>query len=194
MTFRPIETERLVIRNWREEDRDLFHAINSDDRVMEYFPFRRDRAAADRVMDLLASAIERDGHGFTALERRDTGECIGFAGLARASLEGAGFPQDMIEIGWRLHHPWWGLGFAGEAAHAWLQQGFGELGLDEIVSFAVHDNDRSTAVMRRIGMRRDPARDFDHAGVPETHPHLRRHVFYALTREEWLHDRERSQS
>ena len=57
--------------------------------------------------------------------------------------------------------------------------------LEEIVSFAVWNNHRSTAVMERLGMRHDPAGDFDHPRVPDTHPHLRRHVLYRLTRSEW---------
>ncbi|WP_292085205.1 GNAT family N-acetyltransferase, partial [Mesorhizobium sp.] len=47
----PIRTERLILRNWEDRDRELFHRINSDERVMEFFPFRRDRAAADAKMD-----------------------------------------------------------------------------------------------------------------------------------------------
>ena len=62
--------------------------------------------------------------------------------------------------------------------------GFETLGLDEIVSFAVRDNRRSTAVMERIGMSADPSRDFDHPGVPDSHPQLKRHVFYTLKRED----------
>ncbi|MCG6856950.1 MAG: GNAT family N-acetyltransferase [Salaquimonas sp.] len=182
----PFETERLIVRNWRDDDRDLFFAINSDERVMEFFPFRRNRRQSDELMDRLRASIEHEGFGFSALELRDTGECIGFCAIARATMEGAGFPADMIEIGWRLHHRWWGKGYASEAARAWLTKGFEELGLDEIVSFAVHNNHRSTAVMERIGLRRDPSRDFDHPGIPDTHPHLKRHVFYTLTREEWL--------
>jgi RimJ/RimL family protein N-acetyltransferase len=63
--------------------------------------------------------------------------------------------------------------------------GFGELGLEEIISFAVWNNERSTAVMRRIGMTRDPEGDFDHPRVPDTHPQLRRHVLYSLKRQDW---------
>ena len=72
-----------------------------------------------------------------------------------------------------------------EAARAWLAFGFGELGLDEIVSFAVEANRRSTAVMERIGMRRDPSGDFDHPVVPDTHPRLKRHVVYRLAHDDW---------
>lgn len=185
MTLLPFETERLIVRNWEDRDRDLFFTINSDEKVMKFFPFRRNREQSDALMDRLRASINEKGFGFAALERKDTGECIGFCAIASAEMEGAGFPADMVEIGWRLHHPFWGKGYVTEAARAWLGKGFEELGLEEIVSFAVHDNHASTAVMERIGMRRDPSRDFDHPRIPDTHPHLKRHVFYALTREEW---------
>ena len=55
--MRPLRTERLILRNWEERDRELFHRINSDDRVMEFFPFRRDRAQADAVMDRMRDDI-----------------------------------------------------------------------------------------------------------------------------------------
>ena len=76
--------------------------------------------------------------------------------------------------------------YAGELLYSTLLAfGFGTLGLTEVVSFAVWNNHRSVAVMRRIGMRADPASDFDHPDIPETHPELRRHVMYRLAREDW---------
>ena len=81
--MRPLRTERLILRNWEERDRELFHRINSDDRVMEFFPFRRNRAEADAKMDELRAAIDRDGFGFAAAEIAASGECIGFVGLSR---------------------------------------------------------------------------------------------------------------
>lgn len=189
----PFATERLIVRNWREGDRALFHEINSDERVMEFFPFRRDRRQSDELMDRLAASIAADGFGFAALELRGTGRCIGFAGLSRAGL-GPPFAPGMIEIGWRLARPFWGHGHATEAARAWLGIGFASMGLDEIVSFAVDGNARSTAVMERLGMRRDPSRDFDHPRVPASHRHLSRHVFYSMTRRQWRIREETGQS
>ncbi|MDR7035150.1 GNAT family N-acetyltransferase [Mesorhizobium sp. BE184] len=181
----PINTQRLILRNWREADRDLFHRINSDDRVMAFFPFRRNRAEADAKLDELRAAIERDGFGWTAVEIATTGQCIGFVGLNRAGHL-PNLSDDAVEIGWRLAPEFWGHGYVTEAASAWLDFGFETLKLDEIVSFAVADNHRSTAVMQRLGMKRDPAADFDHPDVPGSHPHLRRHVFYRLSRKDWL--------
>ncbi|MGN6466377.1 MAG: GNAT family N-acetyltransferase [Rhizobiaceae bacterium] len=180
----PIRTPRLLLRNWEERDRDLFHRINSDPTVMEFFPFRRDRAEADVKMDELTAAIERDGFGFAAIETAASGQCAGFAGLSRPKGLPM-FPPDTVEIGWRLAPEFWGKGYASEAARAWLAFGFETLGLEEIVSFAVASNRRSTAVMERIGMRRDPSGDFDHPAVGEDHAHLHRHVVYRLAHDDW---------
>ena len=182
MTFH-LETERLIIRNWRDSDRELFHEINSDPRVMEYFPFIRDRLQSDELMQRLRNSIDAEGFGFTAMELRETGECLGFCGLARTNIEG--LPSGMVEIGWRLAVRHWGKGYVSEAARSLLEFGFTTLDLEEIVSFAVFDNFRSIAVMRRIGMTPDPQRDFDHPRVPDTHPHLKRHVLYRLSAQDW---------
>ena len=92
----------------------------------------------------------------------------------------------MVEVGWRIAREHWGHGYVTEAARAGLRFGFEELGLDEIVSFTVPANERSWRVMERIGLTRDPSRDFDHPRVdPVAYSHLVRHVFYRLDRETW---------
>jgi len=178
------QTERLTVRNWIEADRDLFHEINSDPEVMAYFPFRRSRAQADELFDRIRGTINETGLGFFALALRQNNQAIGFCGLAHTDLEPL-LPKGSVEIGWRLARLFWGKGYVTEAASALLAYGFDQRGLEEIVSFAVGENSRSTAVMKRIGMRPDPARDFDHPRVPESHPHLRRHVLYAVTAAQW---------
>lgn len=179
-----LETERLIIRNWEERDRELFHRINSDDDVMQFFPFRRSRAEADAFLDRIRAENEARGYGFSALELKQGGACIGFAGL-HADNVAPSRPADAVEIGWRLAPEFWGKGYVSEAAEALLAFGFEELGLNEIISFAVWNNDRSTAVMRRIGMTRDLEADFDHPRVPDTYPQLKRHVLYSLKRQDW---------
>jgi RimJ/RimL family protein N-acetyltransferase len=176
------ETDRLIVRNWRQSDLGLFHEINSDNEVMEFFPFRRDREESRELMDRLAGAIDRNGYGFAALELKSTGQCIGFCGLADTGIETV-FPPGTIEIGWRLARPFWGHGYVPEAGRAWLDHGFSAMNLDEIISMAVWNNRRSIAVMERLGMKRDPARDFDHPSIPDSHPHLKRHVFYSVGRD-----------
>lgn len=182
--MKPIRTERLILRNWEERDRALFHRINSDDRVLEFFPFRRNRTQSDAKMDEMRGAIDRDGFGFAAVEIAESGECAGFAGITRTDHIPS-LPEATVEIGWRLAPEFWGRGIATEAARAWLAFGFSTLGLEEIVSFAVEGNTRSTAVMERIGMSADPASNFDHPSVPDSHPHLKKHAFYRLKRRDW---------
>jgi RimJ/RimL family protein N-acetyltransferase len=182
--MKPIHTGRLILRNWEERDRELFFRINRDDRVMEFFPFRRDRAQADALLDTLRAGIEERGYGFTAAELTGSGACIGFVGLCPVEF-GSPFPAGTVEIGWRLAPEFWGNGYVTEAAREWLRFGFEALGLDDIVSFAVWNNRRSTAVMERIGMRRDIAFDFDHPNVPDTHPALKPHVVYRLSANDW---------
>ncbi|MEQ1950446.1 GNAT family N-acetyltransferase [Mesorhizobium sp. CN2-181] len=175
-------TERLVLRNWQERDHDLFHRINSDDTVMAFFPFRRNRAESDAVMDRMRAEIDRDGFGWTAAEITATGACVGFIGLHATEIVPV-VPAGSFEIGWRLAPEFWGKGYVTEGAAALIDFAFDSLGLDEIVSFAVWSNNRSTAVMKRLGMRREE--DFDHPGVPDTHPELKRHQLYRLTAREW---------
>jgi RimJ/RimL family protein N-acetyltransferase len=186
--MKPIRTERLILRNWEDRDRELFHRINSDERVMEFFPFRRNRAQADAKMDEFRAWIAEDGYGFAAAEIAATGECIGFVGLLDTDHL-PDLPAGTVEIGWRLAPEFWGHGYVTEAAEAWLAFGFETLGIDEIISFAVKDNRRSTAVMQRIGMTADPSADFDHPDISDGHPALKRHVFYRLKARNWRKSR-----
>ena len=180
----PIRTSRLVLRNWEERDRDVFHLINSDETVMEFFGFRRSRAEADAKMEEWRSWIEDDGYGFAAAELAASGECIGCVGLFDTE-DLPHLPEGTVEIGWRLSPKYWGHGYVTEAAEAWLAFGFETLGKNEIVAIAVPRNRRSIAVMQRLGMTADPANDFDHPHVPDTHPHLKRHALYRLSRRDW---------
>jgi RimJ/RimL family protein N-acetyltransferase len=179
-----LETPRLVLRHWLETDRDLFREINADPKVMEFFAFRRTHEEADAFLMRLNSMINDNGMGFYALELKASQEPIGFCGLSYANMPGI-FPDQAVEIGWRLATRFWGKGYASEAARALLGFAFGEKKIEAVVSFAVAENQRSTGVMKRVGMHRVPGMDFNHPRVPDTHPHLKPHVVYAITADEW---------
>ncbi len=181
------ETERLVIRNWEDRDRDLFHEINADETVMAFFPMRRTRAESDEMFHTVRKMIADSGYGFPAVELKGTGDVIGFTGLNK-SYSADISPKGTPEIGWRMATRYWGKGYATEAARAMIALAFEERGHDQLVSFAVAGNHRSTAVMERLGMRRDPEGDFDHPSIPDSHPHLKRHVLYRLLKAEWQRD------
>jgi RimJ/RimL family protein N-acetyltransferase len=184
-----VETSRLILGNWLTSDRDLFREINADPKVMEFFPFRRSHEEADGFLVKLNDMIHADGLGFYSVVLRQTMEPMGFCGLSRPNLPGV-FPEQTVEIGWRLATRFWGNGYATEAAIGVLDWAFADKGLDAVVSFAVEANHRSTSVMKRIGLHRIPQLDFEHPRVPLTHPHLKRHVVYAVTRDEWNRQRE----
>jgi len=176
-----IQTHRLLLRLWRDEDLVPFAALNADPGVMEHFPKPLDRAESDLLAARIRDTFDRRGFGLWAVEVPGVADFIGFVGLSVPHFEAHFTP--CVEIGWRLAHEHWGFGYASEAARAAVDCGFRQLELDQIVSFTVAANKRSRAVMERIGMTRTPADDFDHPSIPEGHP-LRRHVLYRLSRNE----------
>jgi len=184
MSAPTIETDRLILRQWRETDKAPYAALNADPDVMEHFPSTLTTAESDAMVDAMRSVLDETGRGLWATEVKATGTLIGFIGLSRPRFETAFTP--CIEIGWRLARHAWGNGYAPEGARAVLAFGFEhvELPNDEIVSFTTEANAKSRRVMEKIGLVRDPARDFDH---PTVLPNWsgRRHVLYAITRDRW---------
>jgi len=170
-----LETERLRLRRWKAEDCEPFARLNADARVMEFFSKTATREASDAMAERIERGFAQHGFGLYALELRETGEFIGFTGLAVPEFDAPFMPS--VEIGWRLAFEHWGRGLATEAARAALRYGFEELGLTEIVAFTVPANKRSWRVMEKIGMTHDPRGDFDHPKVPEGSA-LKRHVLY----------------
>jgi len=172
-----LRTERLLLRPWRESDRDPFAALNADPVVMELFPATLSRSESDALVDTILDRWARGRPSLWAVEVPGRDPFIGFVGLLEPSFHAQFTP--CVEIGWRLGAAHWGHGYAPEGARAALEFGFEVLGLDEIVSFTSASNVRSRRVMEKIGMTHDPADDFDHPKVPLDHP-LNRHVLYRL--------------
>lgn len=172
-----IETERLILRTWRDTDREPFASLNADPRVMEFLDGPLSREESDAVFDHIQTHFEQDGFCFFAAELRRNSQFIGFIGLSRPRMNTHFTP--CVEIGWRLLPSNWGHGLATEGAQAALRYGFEILGTPEIVAFTVPANLRSRRVMEKIGMAHNPADDFDHPTMPEGHP-LRRHVLYRI--------------
>jgi len=171
------------MRRWREEDRNPFAAMSADPLVMEYFPRTLSREESDQFVDRIDGEFDERGYGLWALERKETGEFIGYTGLHQISWTAAFTPA--VEIGWRLTQSAWGQGLASEAARRALSFGFEEAGLPEVVSFTISANVKSEAVMRRIGMRRDPEGDFDHPNLLTEDERIRRHLLYRITSSRW---------
>jgi RimJ/RimL family protein N-acetyltransferase len=165
-----IETPRLILRPWRDSDREPFARMNADPRVMEFFPSRLTPEETDAALVFIAQHYDRYGFTLLAAELRETGEFIGFIGLSVPTFEAHFTP--CVEIGWRLAAEHWGRGLATEGALEVLRRAAGP-----IVSFTTAQNWRSRRVMEKLGLTHNPADDFDHPRLPVGHP-LRRHVLY----------------
>lgn len=176
-----LETPRLLLRQWRDSDVAPFAALNADPRVMACFPATLTRDASDAMALRCRKLIAQRGWGLWAVSLRENNVFIGMTGL---HVPEAQLPcSPCVEIGWRLAFDYWGKAYAQEAARAALQAGFARLQLPEIVSFTALPNVRSSALMARLGMRREPA-TFEHPALPAGH-RLRTHCLYRLTRAQW---------
>jgi RimJ/RimL family protein N-acetyltransferase len=184
-----LHSRRLVLRAWRDDDRDAFAAMNADPRVMAHFPSTLERGESDALADRIGAHFDDHGFGLWALEVPDVVPFAGFVGLALPSFDAPFGP--CVEIGWRLAPASCGQGYAREAAATCVTFAFETLHLAELVSFTVPENLRSIGVMRALGMTNDPRDDFDHPRLPAGH-RLRRHLLYRLTREEWIRRSQRS--
>jgi RimJ/RimL family protein N-acetyltransferase len=162
-----LRTERTLLRRWRAADVDPFAAINADPLVMEHFPSMLSRADSAALIERIERLFEENGYGLWAVELPGESELIGFVGLAPVGVELSCAPA--IEIGWRLGRAAWGRGLAAEAARAVMAFAFDELALPDLLAYTAVANTRSRRLMERLGMRRDPAEDFVHSGLPAGH-------------------------
>lgn len=175
------QTERLILRPWKQEDREPYAVLNGNPEVMRYLLRTLTREESDKMVDVIEQKMAANGWGLWAVEEKSSGAFIGFVGLNIPAYELPFSP--VIEIGWRLDKPFWGKGYAPEAAAKALEIGFNQYGIEEIVAFAALENVASQRVMEKIGMRR--CEEFDHPAVAENSP-LRRHVLYRMAKNQTL--------
>lgn len=172
-----LKTERLVLRDWRKDDKAPFYQMSQDTEVMRYFPALLSREESDALADKAQGLISQNGYGFWAVERQDTGEFIGFVGLHHQP-ENSGIPNaPMTEIGWRIARPHWRQGFAHEAARKAMQFAFSELALSQLYAFTTLTNLPSQSLMRKLGMH-NLNQDFNHPKLAKGHP-LARHCLFS---------------
>jgi ribosomal-protein-alanine N-acetyltransferase len=172
-----VTTARLVLRPFEDTDRQPFFELNTHPLVVESLGVSPSRMESDGFVDRIGEEQAREGWGLWAVEVPGGPRFAGMVGLHRMNTALPCAPA--VEVGWRLHPDTWGHGYATEAASASVRFGFEKARLDEILAITTTRNVRSQAVMRRIGMVRDPTGDFDHPSLPENSP-LRRHVLYRI--------------
>ena len=171
-----IDTGRLVLREWRDDDFAALHALCTCPQVMATIGPLHDEAKTAALLARLQDLAAEHGHTLWAMEKKDDGRVIGFCGALRGTVP---VIEGETEIGWRMAADCWGQGYAREAALAtlgWLRQNRPD---DEVWAITARTNTRSQGLMKRLGMRYREGMDFDHPKVADGSP-LKPHVTYWL--------------
>jgi RimJ/RimL family protein N-acetyltransferase len=183
-----LRTDRLLLRRWTKHDRDAFAEINADPEVSRYRFAPLTREQSDELIDEIERSFDERGFGLWAVERIEDYRLLGFIGLEVTDIAAPHCPA--VAIGWQLTPDAWGHGYATEGATASLDFAFDVLRLPEVVADTTSINERSRAVMGRLGMTHDPADDFDGPWYPPGHPQ-RRFVLYRMSEHDWRNARHR---
>ena len=168
-----IETERLILRMFRESDTDAYAEMVGDAEVMRFLGGKpMSRQEAWRNMAMLLGHWHLRGYGFWAVEERASGELVGRVGCWQPE----GWPG--LEVGWALRRRFWGRGYATEAARASLNHAFTALDQPRVISLIAPDNVNSSRVAERLGER--PEGEWEVFGVKV--------IVYAAWREGWSYE------
>lgn len=168
-------SERLGFRDWNDNDLDVFAEINADPKVMEHFPKPLNKEETKAFISRLQKHYKERGHNYFATEILETGELIGFIGLAHQTYETDFTPA--VDIGWRLTPTVWGKGYATEGAKRCLEFAFNELKLDKVIATCTLSNRNSENVMQKIGMQR--VKTFTHPNLTD-YPEMGGCVLYEI--------------
>ncbi len=175
-----LTTLRLVLRDWRDCDLEHYAALNADADVRKHFGSLLTRAESDAEAARIRAHFAAREYGYFAVEVPGITDFIGFVGLMHGRYDIPGFGLNWVDLGWRLARPFWGRGYATEAAQAVTDFAFRELKLPELTAHTVPGNKRSRRIMERLGMTHTGSDDFNHPYFEEGHP-LKPHVLYRLT-------------
>ena len=175
MPAKNLETDRLILRQWKDSDLPLFYKLNSNPKTMEYFPYTLTKDQSYELAHKIQKELKEKPYGMWAVELKEGSNFIGCIGLHYQDFNTHFTP--CIEIGWRLDFPFWGKGYATEGAQYVLDYALNVLKIKEVVSFTSKSNFRSIRVMEKLEMTYDKNDDFLHPKIPKGHP-LSLHVLY----------------
>ena len=172
-----LETARLRLRRWREDDLDAYARICADPEVMRYMGGPLTRDETERRIEKIVRGWEERGFGLWAVEEKTSGAFIGRVGLLYHEDWTEG--EHKTEVGWLIERSRWGRGLATEGALASVRHGFETLGLERIISIALPENVASRRVMEKVGLT--------YRGGTRWRGHDV--VWYAIDRQDWKEDR-----
>ena len=140
------ETERLILRELRQEDAEHFFELNNDPEVLKFTgDVAFDSIEEARIFIKNYSEYTKNGFGRWAVIRKDDHEFLGWCGL---KLNEEGY----VDIGFRFFRKYWGNGYASEAAFETIELGFEQFGLDEIIGRTAKENIGSVRILEKLGM------------------------------------------
>ena len=152
-------SERLGFRNWNLTDIDKMYEINSDEKVMEFFPSIQTKEQTTEFVERMKKQYEEKGFCYFAVEILGDNQFIGFIGLSEQTYKAEFTP--CIDIGWRINSNEWNKGFATEGAKKCLEYAFKELKLENVYSIAPKINTKSEHIMKKIGLKKQY--EFEHS-------------------------------
>ncbi len=172
-----LQTERLTLRDWRDDDAEAYASLHLDPTVAFWLGGRLTHEQAMSSFDTVRKGIAARGWGMMCVERTEDGAFLGVAGCSPVADDLP--PAPGVEASWRMAPAAWGRGYMTEAMKALLADGFKRHGWTDVVSMTAASNRRSQSLMKRLGFSRDPSADFQHPRLPDGHS-MRPHVVYRL--------------
>ncbi|MGJ8528186.1 GNAT family N-acetyltransferase [Maritalea sp.] len=172
-----IETERLILRPFKDSDLDPFASFVADPEVMRFYPATKSKDEAKRWINNCNQKRIENGFHMVAVERKSDQVFLGLAGCGHFTFDAPG--NSNVETGWLFGRQYWGFGYAYEAAKASIANIFKEFKVPEIVAFTYRNNWPSRNMMEKLGMRYNPLNDFDHPNLSWDSKVLP-HVLYSI--------------
>lgn len=145
-------SDRLGFRNWELTDIDEMYQINSDEKVMEFFPSVSTKQQTTDFVERMNSQFADKGFCYFAVDKLENNEFIGFIGLSEQTYEADFTP--CVDIGWRIKRSEWNKGYATEGAKKCLDYALKDLKLDNVFSIAPKINTKSEHIMTKIGLKK----------------------------------------
>ena len=167
-----LETDRLILREYTQDDFDALYAILSDPETMQHYPKPYDAAGTQRWLDWSSDNYRRYGFGLWAIDLKETGAFLGDCGLTMQNIDGVQLP----EIGYHICKDHWRRGYGSEAAHAVRDWAFRNTDFAALYSYMSATNTASYSTAAAAGMSR--IKEYLDDGVP--------HLVYRITRQEWM--------
>jgi len=152
-------SDRLGFRNWNLIDIDKMHEINSDVKVMEFFPSIPSKGQTTEFIERMQNQFQDKGFCYFAVDKLEDNEFIGFIGLSEQTYKADFTP--CIDIGWRIDSNEWNKVFATEGAKRCLEYAFNDLKLKKVFSIAPKINTKSEHIMKKIGLKKQY--EFEHS-------------------------------